>query len=179
MVSGAVQGVKKICALVREAKEAGHEVADLMGQVTGGVSKVLEHSHELKQAEVEARRNPPKGKSLSVLAFEEVSRKLQLKQQYADLRTMIIYELGLPGGFWDDFEATLRRLEQEQEAEIAAAEQAHREAEWRRRARKGKVQGVLLELVGGLLAVAYLVLLAWAVRMHHQNRLPVWLDSLS
>ena len=40
-------------------------------------------------------------------------RKLELKQHYEDLRNMIIYELGLPGGFWADFQNTLHRMEQE------------------------------------------------------------------
>lgn len=175
MVSGAVQGVKKLCALVREAKEAGQEVADLTSQVTGYVGKVLEHTQELKQAEVEIKKNPPKGKSLQVLAFEEVSRKMELRKQYEELRNMIIYELGLPGGFWADFEATLHRLEQEHEEALAQAEQERKDAEWQRRARQNRLKDKALEVALVLLGVGYLVALAWVTMLHRSNRLEVWL----
>ena len=175
MVSGAISGVRKLCALVKEAQAAGKEVADLTSQVTHHVGKVLEHTQELKKAEVEVRKNPPKGKSLQVLAFEEVSRKMELKQQYEALRNMIIYELGLPGGFWADFEQTLFRLEQEQERDIELAEQLRKEQEWQRRVKIDQMQEVALEVVIVLVMAAYLVALVWSVMLHNQNRLGVWL----
>ena len=89
MIQGAIGGVRKLCAVVKEAQAAGKEVADLTGQVTSFVSKVLEGTDKLQKAEQEARTNPPKDKSLQVLAFEEVSRKLELKKQYEELRNMI------------------------------------------------------------------------------------------
>ena len=175
MVSGAVQGVRKLCALVKEAQAAGREVADLTSQVTHHVGKVLEHTQELKKAELEVKKNPPKGKSLQVLAFEEVARKLELKRQYEELRNMIIYELGLPGGFWADFESTLQRLETEHEQEMALAEYMQRELEWQRRVRIDQIQEVILEVVIVLVMLAYLVALVWSVMLHQQNRLQVWL----
>ena len=175
MVSGAISGVRKLCALVKEAQAAGKEVADLTSQVTHHVGKVLEHTQTLKKAEVEVRKNPPKDKSLQVLAFEEVARKMELKQQYEQLRNMIVYELGLPGGFWADFEQTLYRLEQEQEREIELAEQLRKELEWQRRVKIDQMQEVALEVVIVLVMLAYFVALVWSVRMHNQNRLGVWL----
>ena len=56
MVSGAISGVRKLCALVKEAKAAGKEVADLTSQVTQHVGKVLEHTQTLKKAELEIGR---------------------------------------------------------------------------------------------------------------------------
>jgi len=175
MVSGAISGVRKLCALVKEAQEAGKEVADLTSQVTHHVGKVLEHTQTLKQAELEVKKNPPKGKSLQVLAFEEVARKMELKQQYEQLRNMIIYELGLPGGFWADFEKTLFRLEQEHEREMELAEQMQRELEWQRRVKLDQMQEVALEVVIVLVMLAYLVALIWSVMLHQRNRLGVWL----
>jgi hypothetical protein len=175
MVSGAISGVRKLCALVKEAQAAGKEVADLTGQVTGYVGKVLEHTQELKQAELEVKKNPPKGKSLQVLAFEEVARKVELQRQYEELRNMIIYELGLPGGFWADFEQTLFRLEQEHERDKEIAEQMQRELEWQRRVRIDQMQEVALEVVLVLVMLAYLVALVWSVTLHQRNQLPVWL----
>lgn len=174
MVSGAVSGVRKLCALVKEAQAAGREVADLTSQVTSHVGKVLEHTQELKKAELEVKKNPPKGKSLQVLAFEEVARKLELKKQYEDLRNMVIYELGLPGGFWADFEKTLFRLEQEHEKEMALAEQMQKELEWQRRVKIDQMQEVL-EVVIVLVMLAYLVALIWSVMLHQRNQLEVWL----
>ena len=136
---------------------------------------MLEHTQTLKQAEVEVRKNPPKGKSLQVLAFEEVARKMELKQQYESLRNMIIYELGLPGGFWADFEQTLFRLEQEHERDMAIAEQLQKELEWQRRVRIDQMQEVALEVVIVLVMLAYLVALVWSVMLHQKNRLEVWL----
>jgi uncharacterized tellurite resistance protein B-like protein len=175
MVQGAVTGVRKLCALVKEAQQAGKEVADLTSQVTSHVGKVLEHTQELKKAELEVKKNPPKGKSLQVLAFEEVARKLELKRQYEELRNMVIYELGLPGGFWADFEQTLHRLEQEHEREMELAEQMQRELEWQRRVKIDQMQEVVLEVVVILVMLAYLVALIWSVMLHHRSRLDVWL----
>jgi hypothetical protein len=175
MVSGAISGVRKLCALVKEAQAAGKEVADLTSQVTQHVGKVLEHTQELKKAELEVKKNPPKGKSLQVLAFEEVARKIELRQQYEQLRNMIVYELGLPGGFWADFEATVHRLEQEHEREMELAEQMQRELEWQRRVRLDQIQEVILEVVVVLVMLAYLVALIWSVMLHQKNRLDIWL----
>lgn len=171
MVSGAIQGVKKLCALVREAKEAGQEVADLTGQVTNLVGKVLEGTDKLKQAEREVQVNPPKGKSRQVLAFEEVSRKLELKQQYANLRNMIVYELGLPGGFWADFEATLARMEQEDEDARRQLEQERMQAEWQRRQKIQSLLESVATLVVILLAATYIIGLLWAIHLHLENQL--------
>ena len=175
MVSGAISGVRKLCALVKEAQAAGKEVADLTSQVTQHVGKVLEHTQTLKKAELEVKKNPPKDKSLQVLAFEEVARKMELKQQYEQLRNMIIYELGLPGGFWADFEQTLFRLEQEHERDMELAEQMQRELEWQRRVKLDQMQEVALEVVIVLVMLAYLVALIWSVMLHQKNRLGVWL----
>ena len=173
MVQGAIGGVRKLCALVREAQEAGKEVADLTGQVTGFVSQVLDGNDKLQKAEQEIRANPPKGKSLQVLAFEEVARKLELKKQYEELRNMIIYELGLPGGFWDDFERTLERMEQEDADAKEQAEIQRKQAEWQR---KRKLDNLVVAVVQGamvLLGFIYLGLLMWAIRLHRDNQLPL------
>jgi hypothetical protein len=175
MVSSAVSGVRKLCALVKEAQAAGREVADLTSQVTSHVGKVLEHTQELKKAELEVKKNPPKGKSLQVLAFEEVARKLELKRQYEELRNMVIYELGLPGGFWADFEKTLYRLEQEHERDLELAEQMQRELEWQRRVKLDQMQEVALEVVIVLVMVTYLVALVWSVLLHQKSQLDIWL----
>ena len=177
MVSGAISGVRKLCALVKEAQAAGKEVADLTSQVTHHVGKVLEHTQELKKAELEVKKNPPKDKSLQVLAFEEVARKMELKQQYEQLRNMIVYELGLPGGFWADFEQTLYRLEQEHERDMELAEYLRQEAEWQRRIKIDRMQEVALEVVVVLVMLAYLAALIWSVMLHRGNRLDVWLPS--
>lgn len=171
MVQGAIGGVRKLCALVKEAQEAGKEVADLTGQVTGFISQVLDGNDKLQKAEQEIRANPPKGKSLQVLAFEEVARKLELKKQYEELRNMIIYELGLPGGFWADFEATLERMEQE---DIEAKEQAElqrKASEWQRKKAIGNLVESVVQAFIVLLGVMYLGLLMWAIQLHRENQL--------
>lgn len=171
MVQGAIGGVRKLCALVKEAQEAGREVADLTGQVTGFVGQILDGNDKLQKAEQEARVNPPKGKSLKVLAFEETARKYELKKQYKELKDMIIYELGLPGGFWDDFEATLIRMEQEDENAKAQADLQRKQAEWRR---KKAIDDLVLGVVQGSIVLAgilYVGLLLWAIRLHRENQL--------
>lgn len=173
MVQGAIGGVKKLCALVREAQEAGKEVADLTGQVTGFVSKILEGNDKLQKAEQEIRINPPKDKSLQVIAFEETSRKYELKKQYQELKNMIIYELGLPGGFWDDFERTLERMEQEDADAKEQAEIQRKQAQWQR---KRAINNLVVSVVQGLMVLLgfiYLVLLMWAIQLHRENQLPL------
>ena len=171
MVQGAIGGVRKLCALAKEAQAAGKEVADLTGQVTGFVSKILEGNDKLQKAEQELRANPPKDKSLQVLAFEEVSRKIQLKKQYAELRNMIIYELGLPGGFWADFEHTLQRMEEEDRVAKEQAELQRKQAEWQRKETIDKLVVNVVRVFTVLLGFLYMALFLWAVRLHRENQL--------
>ena len=171
MIQGAIGGVRKLCAVVKEAQAAGKEVADLTGQVTGFVSKVLEGTDKLQKAEQDARTNPPKDKSLQVLAFEEVARKMELKKQYEDLRNMIIYELGLPGGFWADFEETLKRMEEEDKTKKEQAELQRKQVEWQRRETINNLVVGAFQAVMVLLAVLYMALLMWAIQQHRENQL--------
>ena len=171
MVQGAIGGVRKLCALAKEAQAAGKEVADLTGQVTGFVSKILEGNDKLQKAEQELRANPPKDKSLQVLAFEEVSRKIQLKKQYAELRNMIIYELGLPGGFWADFENTLQRMEEEDKIAKEQAELQRKYAEWQHKRAIDKLVVNVVRVFTVLLGLLYIALLLWAIRLHRENQL--------
>lgn len=132
---------------------------------------MLEGTDKLQKAEQEIRANPPKNKSLQVLAFEEEMRKLELKKHYEELRQMIIYELGLPGGFWADFQNTLHRMEQEDADAKALAELQRKQAEWRRERIRSEVETKILLVVGGLLVAGYLGALMWAIRLHRVNQL--------
>ena len=171
LVTGAIQGVKTLCATVREAQAAGKEVSNLIGETTNFISQVLEGTDKLQKAEQEIRTNPPKNKSLQVLAFEEEMRKIELKQHYEELREMIIYELGLPGGFWADFQNTLQRMEQEDADAKAQAELQRKQAEWRREQIRSKLENNLLVAVAVVLVAAYLAALMWAIRLHRENQL--------
>ena len=173
LVTGAIQGVKTLCATVREAQAAGKEVINLTGEVTGFISQVLEGTDKLQKAEQEIRTNPPKNKSLQVLAFEEEMRKLELKQHYEDLRNMIIYELGLPGGFWAHFQNTLHRMEKEDAEAKAQAELLRKKAEWRREQIRRNVEDKLLVSAATVVAAMYLGALMWAIRLHRENQLPL------
>ena len=132
---------------------------------------MLEGTDKLQKAEQEIRANPPKNKSLQVLAFEEEMRKLELKKHYEELRQMIIYELGLPGGFWADFQNTLHRMEQEDADAKALAELQRKQAEWRRERIRSEVETKILLVAGCLLAVGYFGALMWAIRLHRVNQL--------
>jgi hypothetical protein len=105
--------------------------------------------------------------------IEEEMRKIELKQHYEELRQMIIYELGLPGGFWADFQNTLHRMEQEDADAKALAELQRKQAEWRREQIRSEVETNLLVVAGVILGAAYLVALMWAVSLHRENQLPV------
>jgi hypothetical protein len=171
LVTGAIQGVKTLCATVREAQAAGKEVVNLAGEVTGFISQVLEGTDKLQKAEQEIRANPPKNKSLQVLAFEEEMRKLELKRHYEELREMIIYELGLPGGFWADFQRTLQRMEQEDADAKALAELQRKQAEWRKERIRSDVESKLLLCAAVLVVALYAGALMWAIRLHRENQL--------
>lgn len=173
MVTGAIQGVKTLCATVREAQAAGKEVANLIGETTSFISQVLEGTDKLQKAEQEIRTNPPKNKSLQVLAFEEEMRKIELKQHYEELRQMLIYELGLPGGFWADFQRTLQRMEQEDADAKALAELQRKQAEWRKEQIRSAVENKLLVCAAVLVVTLYVGALMWAIRLHRENQLPL------
>lgn len=171
MVQGAIGGIRKLCAVVKEAQAAGKEVADLTSQVTGYVSTILEGNDKLQKAEQELRTNPPKDKSLQVLAFEETSRKYELKKQYEELRNMIIYELGLPGGFWSDFEQTLQRMEEQDKIAKQQVELQRKQAQWQREKLLNEIETNLLVVVAVILAAMYMGALMWAIRLHKENQL--------
>lgn len=171
LVTGAIQGVKTLCATVREAQAAGKEVVNLAGEVTGFITQVLEGTDKLQKAEQEIRTNPPKNKSLQVLAFEEEMRKLELKRHYEDLRNMIIYELGLPGGFWADFQNTLQRMEEEDRLAKERAEMKRRQAEWRREEIKSRVEDALLKIVAVVAVAVYMMAFLRAIHLHRVNQL--------
>lgn len=171
LVTGAIQGVKTLCATVREAQAAGKEVVNLAGEVTGFITQVLEGTDKLQKAEQEIRTNPPKNKSLQVLAFEEEMRKLELKRHYEDLRNMIIYELGLPGGFWADFQNTLQRMEEEDRLAKEQAELKRRQAEWQREEIKGRVEDALLKIVAVVVVAVYMTGFLRAIHLHRVNQL--------
>ena len=156
---------------MREAQAAGKEVSNLIGETTTFISQVLEGTDKLQKAEQEIRTNPPKNKSLQVLAFEEEMRKIELKQHYEELRQMIIYELGLPGGFWADFQNTLHRMEQEDADAKAQAELQRKQAEWRREQIRNEVENNLLVVAAIVLVAIYLMALMWAIQQHRVNRL--------
>lgn len=173
LVTGAIQGVKTLCATVREAQAAGKEVVNLAGEVTGFITQVLEGTDKLQKAEQEIRTNPPKNKSLQVLAFEEEMRKLELKRHYEDLRNMIIYELGLPGGFWADFQNTLQRMEEEDRLAKEQAELKRRQAEWQREEIRSRVEDALLKIVAVLVVAVYMTAFLRAIHLHRVNQLPL------
>jgi hypothetical protein len=175
MVSGAVAGVRSLCNLVKEAQAAGKEVANITSQVTGFVSQVLEGTDKLQKAEQEARTNPPKGKSLQVLAFEEVARKLELKNQYEELRNMIIYELGLPGGFWADFQTTLERMEKEDKEAKELMLLQHKQEALAKEKRKKALHSYLGQWLATILIVLYMAILIWTINLHNKNQLNIWL----
>jgi hypothetical protein len=173
LVTGAIQGVKTLCATVREAQAAGKEVVNLAGEVTGFITQVLEGTDKLQKAEQDIRTNPPKNKSLQVLAFEEEMRKLELKRHYEDLRNMIIYELGLPGGFWADFQNTLQRMEEEDRLAKEQAELKRRQAEWQREEIKSRVEDALLKIVAVVVVAVYMTAFLRAIHLHRVNQLPL------
>jgi hypothetical protein len=173
LVTGAIQGVKTLCATVREAQAAGKEVVNLAGEVTGFITQVLEGTDKLQKAEQEIRTNPPKNKSLQVLAFEEEMRKLELKRHYEDLRNMIIYELGLPGGFWSDFQNTLQRMEEEDRLAKEQAELKRRQAEWQREEIRSRVEDALLKIVAVVVVAVYMTAFLRAIHLHRVNQLPL------
>ncbi len=173
LVTGAIQGVKTLCATVREAQAAGKEVVNLAGEVTGFITQVLEGTDKLQKAEQEIRTNPPKNKSLQVLAFEEEMRKLELKRHYEDLRNMIIYELGLPGGFWADFQNTLQRMEEEDRLAKEQAELKRRQAEWQREEIRSRVEDALLKIVAVVVVAVYMTAFLRAIHLHRVNQLPL------
>ena len=173
LVTGAIQGVKTLCATVREAQAAGKEVVNLAGEVTGFIKLVLEGTVKLQTAEQEIRTIPPMIKSLQVLAFEEEMRKLELKRHYEDLRNMIIYELGLPGGFWADFQNTLQRMEEEDRLAKEQAELKRRQAEWQREEIKSRVEDALLKIVAVVVVAVYMTAFLRAIHLHRVNQLPL------
>ena len=131
LAQGAIKGVRALTALYKEAKEAGKEVSDMASEVTGHVTKFMEGHQALQEAEVQAKINPVKEKSLKSQAFENIMRRHEMTKMMTELREMMVYELGIPG-IWAEFEAELARLDAEQKLKLKNAEKLKRELQRQR-----------------------------------------------
>ena len=87
---------------------------------------------------------------------------------------MIIYELGLPGGFWADFEATLKRMESEDHAAKEQAELQKRQLALKKQNAMNAVIDKIVYVAAIILVITYLSFLLWAIQLHRENQLRFW-----
>ena len=113
----AFSAVKSGVAAYKEIKSTGGEVVKIVNELGDALGSFFDHQDKAIKADVELKKNPPKGKSLQAIALENVLRRKQLEQAEYDLRQMLVYESPPElGAVWTEFETEKFRLIKEQEA---------------------------------------------------------------
>jgi hypothetical protein len=117
--------IKEVIEFVKEAKETGKDASDMIGEITNNLGAFFTASHEIAKVEIEEQKTPiPKDKPIELIVMERIQRRKQLQKMEADLRQMIVWEMG-EGGLWDEFQRErakyLKQLEKEAEIEKKAA----------------------------------------------------------
>ena len=147
----AFSAVKNGVAAYKEIKSTGGEVVKIVNELGDALGSFFDHQDKAIKADVELKKNPPKGKSLQAIALENVLRKKQLEQAEYDLKQMLIYESPPElGAVWTEFEAEKYRLIKEQDALDKAQKKRncsnHTKVVYEQETSRGEWQSVLLFL---------------------------------
>ena len=108
----ALGAVKSGVALYKEAKSVGKEAVGVINEIADGLGSFFEHQEKAIAHAKEIEKNPPKGKSLQVLALDNVIRRKRLEKAEYDLRQALIYESPPElGALWEDFQKERAKLQ--------------------------------------------------------------------
>jgi len=130
----AFSAVKSGVAAYKEIKSTGGEVVKIVNELGDALGSFFDHQDKAIKADVELKKNPPKGKSLQAIALENVLRRKQLEQAEYDLRQMLVYEAPPElGAVYSEFIEERSRL---------ILEQARLDKEEKKRNNSGYTKGV-------------------------------------
>lgn len=94
--------ISQAVSLYKDLKADGKDLSNIMGDITGALSKFFTHKDSLAVAEIEAKKNPSKKTTIEEESMNRVMRTRELQQMETDLREMVIYQMDA-GGLWKDF----------------------------------------------------------------------------
>ena len=94
----------------------------------------------------------------------------QTKQFYADLEKMVRWEMGMPD-LWKDIVAEYQRLLDQKSEQAARELYEKRMKAWQRQRLKNQILDRVLETVGVVFVIGYLICLMWMINLNHQGRL--------
>jgi len=95
-------GIRECIDLYQDFKKDGKDVGDIVNDIGGHLGAFFTHQESFKEAEKQAKLQPPKNISINQEAMDRILRQQQLEQMETELREMIIYQVGMPG-LWQKF----------------------------------------------------------------------------
>jgi hypothetical protein len=113
--------IKQGVAIYKEVKGTAHDVHDIVMDLGKHVGDFFDHQEQAIEQQKEIERNPPKGRSLSAIALDNVIARKRLEQAEVELRELLIYQAPPElGAVWDSFQIERDRLRNEKEKKEAA-----------------------------------------------------------
>jgi hypothetical protein len=113
--------IKQGVAVYKEVKGTAHDVHDIVTDMSKHLGDFFDHQEAAIEDFKEKEKNPPKGKSLSVIALDNIIARKRLENAETELRELLIYhsppELG---AIWEPFTVERNRLRAEKEAKELA-----------------------------------------------------------
>jgi hypothetical protein len=170
----AINGVRELVDLYRQAKTAGKDVASIASEVTTLCGSFFSHSESITAAEqqkaAELKANPKaRLKSLNDAALDNVMNRRKLIEMEAELRELLVYHLDMPG-IWSEFTAERERIREERlQAERDLQKQLAEEARARQR-RIDRYSLLITKWFGGIVVLIVFCTLMYGIRLDYQTR---------
>jgi hypothetical protein len=96
-------GIRECVEMYQDFKKDGKDLSNIVNDIGGHLGAFFSHQEAFKEAEKAAKNNPlPKNVSINEEAMNRVLRIEQIQNMEAELREMIIYQVGMPG-LWSKF----------------------------------------------------------------------------
>lgn len=170
----AINGVRELVELYRQAKTAGKDVAGIASEVTALCGSFFSHSESISTAEqkkvAELKANPKaRLKSLNDAALDNVMNRRKLVEMEAELRELLVYHLDMPG-IWSEFTAERERIREERiQAEKDLQQQIAEEARARRR-KFDHYSLLVTKWLGAVVVVIVFCTLMYGIHLDYQTR---------
>jgi hypothetical protein len=117
----AFSAVKQGVAIYKEVAGTAHEVHDIVTDLGKNIGSFFDHQEKAIEAQKEIERNPPKDKSISAIALDNVIARKRLEQAETELRELLIYQAPPElGAVWEAFQIERDKLRKERDTKEAA-----------------------------------------------------------
>jgi hypothetical protein len=170
MASTAVGYIKQGCALYKEYKAAGTEVAEVIQDISGHLGKFFTAQETLVKV-VKEEEKKPKTVSLNQQALDRVLAQRRMEQMEVELRETLIYQSPPElGAIYTDFIEMRKVIQAEQEQQEEELRQRERLKQWQRKQMISALQDKALYLIATMVVILYLYLMAYLIVLDRKVR---------